>query len=385
MPAEVKSAKGQRQKLKIVHCTNVHRWDDVRIFHKMARSAAAAGLDAHVVAINRQASAESRFTQDGVTVHLLPGADIRSRVTRALSGGKRVAAKAASLDGDIVHIHDPELLPFLVFRRFGRAKRIFDAHEDLSGQVKSKPWIPAAAQPVFGLIARSLESAAGRADALVAATPFIAAKLGHGALAIQNFPLLSEFPPAQARSGPPAGVGLYAGGITRTRGILQMIEAVGLCDGVRRVHLAGAFESEAMLAEARALRGWAKVEYHGFLPRKKLVPLFAESDFGLLTLLPEPNYVNSQPTKLFEYMSAGLPVVASDFPRWRELIGDESIAEFVDPAAPRSIAAGVDRLLQRLEQDRAAIASTARRLVEERFNWEAEFQKLKTLYERLAA
>ncbi|HTV71961.1 MAG TPA: glycosyltransferase family 4 protein [Rhizobiaceae bacterium] len=370
---------------RIIHCTNVHRWDDVRIFHKMARSTAAAGFDTHVVAIDRDATAASQFVRDGATVHLLPGTDIRSRAKRALAGGNRVAAMAASLDGDIVHIHDPELLPFLVTRRFGRAKRIFDAHEDLSGQVQSKPWIPAAAQPIFGLIARSLEAAAGRADALLAATPFIAAKLGHGALAIQNFPLLSEFPPAQGRSRSPASIGLYAGGITRTRGILQMIEAVGLCEAVRRVHLAGTFESEAMLAEARALRGWTKVEYHGFLPREKLVPLFAEADFGLLTLLPEPNYVNSQPTKLFEYMSAGLPVVASDFPRWRELIGDDSIAEFVDPANPRSIAAGIDRLLRRLEGDRAAIAATARRLVEDRFSWDAEFKKLKTLYERLLA
>ena len=104
---------------KVIHVTSVHRWDDVRIFHKMARSLAHAGYYTHLVALDRKASAEREFVVDGVSIHLMPGADIGSRFGRALTGARRVAACSRALGGDIVHFARSRAHSVAV-RRIGR-------------------------------------------------------------------------------------------------------------------------------------------------------------------------------------------------------------------------------------------------------------------------
>jgi glycosyltransferase involved in cell wall biosynthesis len=105
---------------------------------------------------------------------------------------------------------------------------------------------------------------------------------------------------------------------------------------------------------------------------------------GLVTFLPLPNHVDAQPNKMFEYMSAGLPVIASHFPLWREIIEGNDCGLCVDPEQPAEIAAAIDRLVgdptfaRRLgDNSRAAVRRT--------YNWEAEQLKLIALYDRLPA
>jgi glycosyltransferase involved in cell wall biosynthesis len=370
--------------VKVVHATSVHRWDDVRIYHKMARSLARAGCDIHVVALDRGATAAREFQSDGVTIHLLPGADIGSRLARSMTGGRRVAARAKALGGDVVHLHDPELILFM-YGAFGSAKLVYDAHEDLVGQIHSKHWIPAPVRPVLRAAARLLEIAARRADGLVAATPHIAAKLGAKAVAIQNFPLTEEFAAAGDRpsaGNAPATV-LYAGGISRARGAIEMIDAVGQTPEITTFHLAGMFESDGLFQQAQSLPGWRKVAFHGQLSRDRLAELMGTADIGLVTFLPHPNHVNAQPNKLFEYLSAGLLVVASHFTAWRELLALERLAEFVDPADPSSISDGLRRVAAFPAEERDRRRAAGRRMIAEKANWDAEFPKLLELYERL--
>jgi glycosyltransferase involved in cell wall biosynthesis len=373
--------------MKLIHATSVHQWDDVRIYHKMARSIANAGYDAHIVALDRKAEAGRVFVSKGVTVHLLPGADIGSRLARSVKGGWRVATAARALRGDLIHLHDPELIPFLFGGLGGNAKLVYDAHEDLVGQIHSKPWVPTPARPLLRTAARMLELAARRADALVAATPHIASKLGSKAVAIQNYPLLEEFAGAAGRGGsaasPTPSAALYAGGITRARGATEMIQALALADQIGTLHLAGSFESGALLAEAQSLPGWARVRYHGHLQRDVLAELMAACDIGLVTFLPHPNHLNAQPNKLFEYLSAGLVVVASDFPAWREMLAPDRLAEFVDPANPTSIADGLRRAAALTPAERQRRRDAGRRMIAQRTNWDMEFRKLLELYRKL--
>ncbi|MBX3575931.1 MAG: glycosyltransferase [Rhizobiaceae bacterium] len=370
---------------RIVHCTSVHRWDDVRIHHKMARALAAAGYDAHVVAIDREADAPRAFASGGATIHLLPGRSIAGRLQRVARGGLAVARKAATLDADVLHVHDPELLPFMLAMRRGKAKLVFDAHEDLRGQIASKGWIPGPFKAAFRGVARTLEWAARGGDGIVTATPHIAAKYGADSVVVQNFPLMEEFAGAVVPAGARSDRAVYTGIITRGRGIVQLVAAVGLVDELEGLELAGTFESDALRREVEALPGWRKVAYHGQVARPVLAELFGRASVGVVTFLPEPNHVNAQPTKLFEYMSAGLPVVVSDFPRWRALADGAGVAEFVDPADPQSVAGGLRTALARPPEERARLAGIARRLVEERYSFEAEFPKLAALYERLTA
>jgi len=88
------------------------------------------------------------------------------------------------------------------------------------------------------------------------------------------------------------------------------------------------------------------------------------------------------PTKLFEYMACGIPVVASNFPLWSKLVGDADCGITVDPMDATAPTAAVRRLLDNPE-DAARLGENGRRAILERFNWEHEFAKLAALYPRI--
>ena len=97
---------------------------------------------------------------------------------------------------------------------------------------------------------------------------------------------------------------------------------------------------------------------------------------------PIENHIMSQPNKLFEYMSAGLPVVASDFPLWRSIIQEVGCGLLVDPTNPAAIAEAIRWLLER-PAEAESMGLRGREAVRRIYNWENEQQKLVELYARL--
>ncbi len=99
-------------------------------------------------------------------------------------------------------------------------------------------------------------------------------------------------------------------------------------------------------------------------------------------LHPEPNYIESFPTKLLEYMAAGLPVIASNFPLWKEIIEGNNCGLTVNPLNPREIAKAVEYLLEQSDEARK-MGENGRKAVVEKYNWETESRKLIAVYEDL--
>lgn len=124
------------------------------------------------------------------------------------------------------------------------------------------------------------------------------------------------------------------------------------------------------------------IKYLGFLERKDIKEIFSISMAGLVILLPVENYFYSQPVKLFEYMLAGLPVVASNFPLWKEIIEKNNCGICVDPLNIEEIAKAIQFLINN-PYEAKKMGENGRKLVIEKYNWQSESQKLIELYKQL--
>ncbi len=128
--------------------------------------------------------------------------------------------------------------------------------------------------------------------------------------------------------------------------------------------------------------GAERTDIRGWLHREQLVEVLAETRVGIVTLHPTPKYLDSYPTKLFEYMSAGLPVIASDFPQWRRFVEEAQCGVLVDPRDPEAIAEAMQWILEHPDEA-AAMGARGREAVRDRYSWEQEAPKLLAFYEEL--
>jgi len=115
-----------------------------------------------------------------------------------------------------------------------------------------------------------------------------------------------------------------------------------------------------------------------------VVEMLAEARLGLVLFHPRPNHLESQPNKLFEYMAAGLPVVASSFPLWKEIVEGTRCGLVVDPLDPHAAANAIRWLLAHPEEAEA-MGARGRQAVHDRFNWRREEATLLDCYARLCA
>ena len=89
-------------------------------------------------------------------------------------------------------------------------------------------------------------------------------------------------------------------------------------------------------------------------------------------------YKNHIPTKLFEYFLAGLPVIASAFPIYEQIIDKYRCGICVDPTDPVAIVRAIEYLFNHPEE-RRRMAENARRAGND-YNWSTESSKLLSVY-----
>jgi glycosyltransferase involved in cell wall biosynthesis len=364
-----------KQVVKICHLTTVHPVYDTRIFYKESISLVKKGYRVHLIA-----PATNEEVKEGVNI--IPLGVVKSRLRRLLFIGKQALKKALELDAVVYHFHDPELISVgLKLKRMGK-KVIFDIHEDVSEQILTKNYIPKILRkPVSYLYSIYERRMINKMDALICATPFIEKKyseLNNMVVNINNYPILNELVKTTDWNERENAVA-YIGGITEIRGVCQIVESLEYSDA--DLYLAGTFDSEKTKQKVVSLKGWKKVKYLGQVDREEVKEILSKVKAGIVTFLPAPNHFSSQPNKLFEYMSAGVPIIASNFPLWKDIVEKRNAGICVDPQNPREIGAAINRVIH--DSKAETMGKSGRKSVEEEFNWGRESEKLFELYERI--
>jgi glycosyltransferase involved in cell wall biosynthesis len=244
-------------------------------------------------------------------------------------------------------------LPGAIFLSLFGRRVVYDVHEDFPRDIMNTHF-QKSLRYFISITYTILEWIGGKMfTAIIAATPAIKRRFPENkTILLQNFPIVeSRSADTYINSRSKSKKFAYVGGLSRIRGIVEVLNALATLSAPEvRLCVAGGFSPQSFRAECEANEGWKRVDYHAWLGRAEVAEMLRTARAGIVTYLDAPNHADAQPNKLFEYMCAGVPVIASNFPRWREIVGGAGCGILVDPEKPLDIAAAMQWILDHPEE-----------------------------------
>ncbi|MCC6618106.1 MAG: glycosyltransferase family 4 protein [Chloroflexi bacterium] len=361
--------------------------NDTRV-EKEARTLLAAGYRVTVVADGGD-GLPAREGRDGIDVRRVSRSGTRLAGARYARHERRLAGLLTSLRPTVLHAHDSNaLLSVAVAARRLGVPFVYDAHDLWLGRPRrdrSRAYF-AASQLLYGAIERALVP---RAAATITVSPPLADHLAlrYGLRRVALVPNYPEFDDGarmldlRALEGvdPAAPIVLYLGGLMAGRGLEQLVDAVALVPEVQLVLLGDGALAPALRQRSADRAISQRVHVLPPVPPDEVVAWARSADIGVSPIVPSClNYRYSLPNKLFQYMAAGLPVVASDLPQVREVVTDARCGMVVDTRRPEAMASAIGQLLA----DPAAgdLGRRGAEAVRDRYHWGVAGQRLLDLY-----
>ncbi|MCF8095787.1 MAG: glycosyltransferase family 4 protein [Desulfobacteraceae bacterium] len=368
-------------KLHIVHISTAHSDNDSRIFEKECRDLVEKG---HEVTLIIQSARDE--TRKGVNIKALP--IFIGRLNRMTLGIMKAARKAFSERGDLYHLHDPELLLLgLLLRASGRLV-VYDMHENLPEQIRTKYWIhPLIRRPLAFFVSLFERFTLNRMAVIMAESSYAEhynwVKRGQVVL---NLPKVEELVQIERATQKESSIVGYIGGVSRNRGLLTVTEAIrklrvdGLPVEFECIGNVSMDVSANQTYQVGVQEGW--IHSPGRIPPSQGLPMIARCQIGVALLKPIGNYVGSYPTKMFEYMAMGLPVVVSDFPLYRDVVENNQCGFCVDPNDVNAVVGAIRFLIENPEYA-FEMGKRGQQAVIKNYNWNSELEKLISFYRSL--
>lgn len=368
-------------KIKVCHLTTAHNSNDIRIFQKECTYIAKNDLfDVYLVA-----KGKSR-TENNVKVI---GIDKEyNRYKRMLLFSKEIFKKALSLDCDIYHIHDPELLPYARKLKKKNKKVIFDSHENVSEQILIKDYIPYFFRKMISKIYKIYENfIVKKLDSVIfpctinGLHPF--ENTSKKSIIVANYPIIDmlDIDINNIDNTDSMITFAYVGSLSENRGVTVLLEAFAKVNNKCRLILAGDFESNEYRKNLEDKGLLNNVDYRGFCNTDEVNMIYREAQVGISNLLNIGQYhkLDTFPTKVFEYMINSMAVIVSDYSFAKTMIDKYKFGVCVDPSSVDEL---VNAMIFFIENPHECISmgNKGKLLGNEKFNWQNESNKLIALY-----
>ena len=370
--------------LKVCHVTSVHKRYDTRIFHKECSSLAKAGYDVTLLVADNKVPE----VRNGIKI---ASADFKptTRWHRILHASSTMFKYAMSVNADIYHLHDPELLPMAKKLKQCDKRVVFDSHENYPAQIACKYYLPSIMRKVASSIYKSYETHILKyCDAVIIPCTFYGGvNIFEGrckrTVYISNAPKLEELYDVYREEKRKWNHTIcYIGSLTYERGITHLIKAAYKAN-VKLV-LVGNFVKEGYHEELQKMPEYQCVDYRGFVDRDGLMPIFNEASIGMATLLNVGQYNTGDNfvTKVYEYMSVGLPVIVSKYKYIEDTLSKHRFGLSVEPDNVDAIADAIRYIITSPHIARE-MGNAGRIAIKGEFNWHIEENKLLRLYKEL--
>lgn len=368
-------------KKKIFVFTSVHNWNDTRIFHKECKSLA----KRYIVEFHAP-YAEEETIIDGINIVGLPKwRSKKDRIKINLILLKRILKS----DADVFHFHDPELIFTAILIKLKGKKVIYDVHENIREQIKSKENLNVVKRAVYSIGYQIIEKLLSLfIDCFVLAeNSYSSLYDSNKSVIVLNYPKYIEIIKKPLQIGKVVYVGNW---IQAERGAMELIEAAYILKQKQikfEIFWLGLFETGSSLkgevmAKIKQYELQDNIVFLNRIDYSKLFEVIGDANIGFSCLHPVRNFLKSYPTKMFEYMMAGVPVVASDFPLWREVIDKYDCGYCVDPLNYSDIAAAIENAINNPEKAEL-MGKNGEKAIKTEYNWKTQEIKLLKYYENL--
>jgi len=368
-------------RLRVVIVTSLHRDFDMRIWRHARLTSTFA--ETHLVC---GWNLPTGTVRDGITLHTFRHSYSRLTRFRNIAG---VVARLLPLlrRADAVHFHDIDLLPVMIPLAAFRPV-IYDVHENYADEMLVRAWIPVPLRRALYHLVLAMHAAASRTIGnIVCVVPDQTQEFrrANRVVVMENFASCDrarEWKDDYLRRTPAVISTAWqypANGTWVLLDIAERLQQAAPQLPVLVVDQFGPSDFRTQVLRSMKQRGIRNVRLLPRVEAQRVMEYLNRATVGLISPLNLTKNAKALPTKLFEYMAAGIPCVASDFPHVAKVVNDSGCGILV---APEDVSAFVESILWLIRHPAEArsMGMAGRAAFFERYNWEIHGPKLQRFY-----
>lgn len=385
--------------MRICHVTSMHDWKDDRIYERACIGLSRLGHDvqlvaspemSHYVSNQGRVGNESYSRINDVDVHWIKQ---RRGIKRRIFSSLEATKTAMELKPDIIHFHDPDLLPFMWYAKMRGNAVIYDIHENYSSRFAGRKGWPAFllrfAKSVFVRIENFFIARFTGNVFVTASLQKLRGSESQRSIVIGNLPYLSLLNEVDLPKEKYEKITIVTSGIiSSARNAFQTLQAA-LELKKRQISVKFLFCGKYPNGFEKSMRGFVKenelesmVSIQGMMPYLENFSRVGKAHLGCVFYEDNENNRIGLPNRAFEYMFSGIPILGDDFLEIRRLIEETQCGVIVKSDNYESLADSILNIVNKPEL-MTALGLNGRRAVLNTYNFEAALGRLENFYRQI--